>query len=136
MNKKQSLALRIFNGVPRFAGEVFCATKVPAILLFIGIGFPLVASLGLTVIAAIYRSDAPMQILRGGFIQFQSPEVQARLSPEARRFMHTLTHQQRALGRDIGALVMLDALLVLVAGFWWVRKFSRFVIRRWQGRSL
>ncbi|MGI8961993.1 MAG: hypothetical protein ACR2IV_19985 [Bryobacteraceae bacterium] len=62
----------IYYGVPRFVGALFRATKIPSIILLIGlVGVPVVTSAYLTGYAVKNHSTFPLDLFVVGLVQFQ-----------------------------------------------------------------
>lgn len=130
-DKPSNLAVRIFEGVPRFAGEVFRATKVPSIvilsLFFAGVIAPAII---VTVLHEFYHWPPGLAIMAIGDFETSPPNIHIKLAPRTIALMRTMTPEQLTFAKRLSQLKSISAFAIVLAGIWWIARFASFVQRR------
>jgi hypothetical protein len=125
------LASRIYHGVPRFAGELFRATKIPTIILLIGfIGVPAALSIYLAIYATSRQSMLVINLFAVGIPQFEveaSPSSATALPPDMAELLRTMSPEQKQQGKTIVAGLFMWGLVIAVAWIWWIDSAVRFL---------
>ncbi|MBV8807994.1 MAG: hypothetical protein JO033_04920 [Acidobacteriaceae bacterium] len=119
-----------YYGIPKFAGALFRATRVPSVILLVGF---IVIPLALATYVVTSRSTLPLDLFAVGVAQFQiesDPTLATRLPPYTAHLMQTMTTEQKETGKVVFESVALFALVLAIAIFWWIFSFLRFVGRQ------
>lgn len=120
----------IYHSIPRFCGDAFRATKVPAILLSAAlVGCALIA-VAFELAVTISDSNLPGHIFVIGMFQTMA---NPKMPPELLRVMQTMTPGQLALARYLAYFIMFDAAVIVISFPWWVARFCKFLIHRANG---
>ena len=133
MNKEPNLAIRIFEVVPRFAGELFRATKTPTVVILVAaFVVPLIIALAVALISAYSHSRVPIQIFMGAMLQIPLSTPGVRISPNLLNMLHQMTPRQLAMSIWLSNLLVVDSLVICFSLFWWTFKADRFVMGKWK----
>jgi hypothetical protein len=131
MGRALNHAVRIFEGVPKFAGEVFHATKAPTLILLAASLINLDGSfILLTILWRFWHWPTPFQILIISLILSLPADIHADLTPQTINLIHNMTPFQLAFARGFATFSAVIALIATLVFFWWVFKFSGFLLRR------
>jgi hypothetical protein len=134
MNDPKSFAAGIYYGIPRFFGEFFRATKIPTIILLLGL---IVVPAVLAVFSVVYMSKThsthPMDLFVSGLAQFKidsDPHAAENLPPNLAALMKRTTPQDKELGKKIVGGFFAFSLLLWAALLWWCFSAARFIKKK------
>jgi hypothetical protein len=131
MTERRNLAIRIFEGVPRFAGEVFRETKAPIIVFLVLLfGNPIVSTVVVIIASRIYHWRFPLRILIMSLVFPATPEQQAHFSPQLKHIIQAMSPAELTLAQDIGSVRIITACIGALVFFWWLFMFARLLRRR------
>lgn len=122
---------KAYFGVPKFAGDLFRATRTPSIIvLFALVGMPLAASVYIFVYAQTHHSIRPAELFVIGVAELQvegNPNVAATLPPNIAKLLHHASEEDKETGKEIFYGFSLVGLGGIVGIIWWISAAFKFL---------